>query len=84
MNAVIDQQTLEQYMQKLGEQARAASVILANAEPAKKNQALQAIADALLAQRDAIKQANNRDLEQGRQAGLDAAMLDRLALNDER
>ena len=84
MNAVIDQQTLEQYMRQLGEQARAASVVLANAEPAKKNQALLAIADALLAQRDAIKQANNRDLEQGRQAGLDAAMLDRLALNDER
>ncbi len=36
MNAVIDQQTLEQYMQQLGEQARAASVVLANAEPAKK------------------------------------------------
>ncbi|MBL7000280.1 MAG: glutamate-5-semialdehyde dehydrogenase [Gammaproteobacteria bacterium] len=71
-------------MRQLGEQARAASVVLANAEPAKKNQALLAIADALLAQRDAIKQANNRDLELGRQAGLDAAMLDRLALNDER
>jgi len=84
MNAVIDQQSLEQYMQQLGEQARAASVALVNAEPAKKNQALQAIADALLAQREAIKQANNRDLELGRQAGLDAAMLDRLELNDER
>jgi len=84
MNAVIDQQSLQQYMQQLGEQARAASEVLVNAEPAQKNQALQAIADALLSQKDAIRQANNRDLEQGRQAGLDAAMLDRLELNDER
>ena len=84
MNAEIHQQSLEQYMHQLGEQARAASVVLANAEPAQKNQALLAIADALIAQRDAIIRANTIDLEQGKQAGLDAAMLDRLELNDAR
>ncbi len=84
MNAVINEQSLEQYMQQLGEQAKAASSILANAEPARKNDALLAIADALMTQRDAVKQANDKDLAQGKTDGLDEAMLDRLELTDER
>jgi glutamate-5-semialdehyde dehydrogenase len=84
MNAVINEQSLEHYMQQLGEQARAASVQLANADPASKNRALIAISDALLAQRDALRVANAKDLAQGRQDGLDAAMLDRLELTDDR
>ena len=84
MNAVIDEQNLQQYMMQLGEQAKASAAILALAEPAAKNLALNAIADALLDQRDALKEANDRDLQQGRQDGLDDAMLDRLALDDAR
>ncbi|MCP4075175.1 MAG: glutamate-5-semialdehyde dehydrogenase [Gammaproteobacteria bacterium] len=84
MNAVINQQSLEQYMQQLGEQAKSASSILANAEPGRKNDALLAIADALITQRDAVKQANDKDLAQGKNDGLDEAMLDRLELTDER
>ena len=84
MNAVINEQNLDQYMQQLGEQARAAAAILANAEPAQKNNALLAIADALISERASIKSANQQDLQQGRQDGLDAAMLDRLELTDER
>ena len=84
MNAVMSEQDLGQYMQQLGMQARAASVLLAEAEPAQKNDALLAIAEALLTNRDAIKSANQQDLNQGREDGLDDAMLDRLALTDER
>ncbi len=84
MNAVINQQSLEQYMQMLGERAKAASSILANAEPARKNDALLAIADALILHRDVIKLANDKDLAQGKKDGLDDAMLDRLELTDER
>ena len=84
MSAVINQQNLQQYMQQLGEQARSAALALAEAEPAKKNNALLEIAEALLANRQAIKAANAQDLEQGRLDGLDDAMLDRLALTDER
>ena len=85
MNAVIDQQqNLEQYMQQLGEQARAASAILANAAPAQKNAALLAIADTLIKQSEQLKQANNKDLLQGKKDGLDEAMLDRLELTDAR
>ena len=62
MNAVINEQNLDQYMQQLGEQARAAAAILANAEPAQKNNALLAIADALISERASIKSANQQDL----------------------
>ena len=82
MNAVMNQQSLQQYMQQMGEQAKIASGILASAEPARKNDALLAIANALLSQREAIKQANGKDLVQGRKDGLDDAMLDRLELTN--
>ncbi len=84
MNAVLEQQDLQQYMQQLGVQAKSASAILASVEPAQKNAALLAIAEALLKNADDIKAANAKDLEQGRKEGLDAAMLDRLELNDDR
>ena len=82
MSAVIQQQSLEQYMQQLGADAKAASAILAQAEPAQKNAALLAIADEILANREALVQANQKDLDQGRVDGLDAAMLDRLELSN--
>ena len=82
MNAVIKQQSLEQYMQQLGAQAKLASAILAQIEPGQKNAALLAISDALQEHRELLKQANEKDLEQGRADGLDDAMQDRLLLND--
>lgn len=82
MNAVMNQQSLEDYMQNLGAQAKAAAAILANADQAQKNNALQAIADALVEQRQNIRAANDVDLQQGRKDGLDDAMLDRLELSD--
>lgn len=70
------------YMQKVGQQARAAAAVLASAETAVKNQALHAMADALLAKADWLKAENEKDLAAGRAKGLDSAMLDRLTLSD--
>ncbi len=84
MNAEINELNLADYMQQLGAQARAAAAVLALAEPAAKNKALVEIAAQLNAQREAIKQANAQDLNQGREDGLDDAMLDRLMLDDAR
>jgi glutamate-5-semialdehyde dehydrogenase len=84
MNAEINELNLADYMQQLGAQARAAAAVLALAEPAAKNKALVEIAAQLNAQRAAIKQANAQDLNQGREDGLDDAMLDRLMLDDAR
>jgi glutamate-5-semialdehyde dehydrogenase len=49
-----------------------------------KDAALQAIADALREHSAEILEANARDLQGGREAGLSAALLDRLALDERR
>ncbi len=72
------------YMTRLGRAAREASRVLARASTAQKNRALQAAAAALDAARPELAAANARDLEAGRASGLDAAMLDRLALTPAR
>ncbi|MDT8404469.1 glutamate-5-semialdehyde dehydrogenase [Sulfuriflexus sp.] len=72
------------YMQDIGVRARAASRAIARATTAEKNTALEAIADAIIAGRAALLEANRRDMAAGREQGLDAALLDRLELNDER
>jgi glutamate-5-semialdehyde dehydrogenase len=71
-------------MQKVGQQARAAARVLARADTGKKNAALLAIATSLRANAEQLKQENAKDLEQGREKGLDEALLDRLALTDAR
>jgi glutamate-5-semialdehyde dehydrogenase len=63
------------------EQAKRASHRLATLETTVKDRALEAIASELEARVDEIIEANAGDLEDGRAAGLDAALLDRLALD---
>jgi len=75
---------IKQYMTQLGQQARQASRALARANSNTKNSALLSIADLLEASMDSLIQENNKDLEAGKQKGLDDALLDRLALNEER
>lgn len=72
------------YMQAVGKRARTASRALAAAETAAKNAALMAIADNLDRQRAQLVAENRKDLEAGAAKGLDAALLDRLELNDAR
>jgi glutamate-5-semialdehyde dehydrogenase len=89
MNAVTETPAVETagiaaYMQALGQAAREASRTMAEADTARKNTALAAIAEVILAQRGALLEANARDLDAGRARGLDDAMLDRLTLNDAR
>jgi len=76
--------TVKEYMQQLGQQARRAARTLARANSGEKNAALQAMADAIRAQRDNLLNANQLDMDAGRKNGLDDALLDRLELNDER
>jgi len=61
--------------------ARAASRPLASLESGVKDAALHAIADALEARTQEILDANDRDMEAGRDNGLSAALLDRLRLD---
>jgi glutamate-5-semialdehyde dehydrogenase len=71
-------------MQELGQQARAASRLMASAETSAKNTALLAAMEAIDSMRTALAEANARDLKAGEEKGLDAAMLDRLELTDAR
>ena len=75
---------IQAYMQSLGENARAAAEQMSLADVHSKNEALLAIADAIDAGADTIKAENAKDLQAGREKGLDAALLDRLELNDDR
>jgi glutamate-5-semialdehyde dehydrogenase len=72
------------YMQDLGIAARESSRVLARAGTAVKNNALLAIASRLNDGRHNLLAANALDMENGRGNNLDAALLDRLELNDER
>nr|WP_297461369.1 glutamate-5-semialdehyde dehydrogenase [uncultured Halomonas sp.] len=75
---------IDAYMAHLGSEARGASALMRCADTGRKNAALRAMAQHLDAARAQLIEANARDLERGREAGLDAALLDRLALNEAR
>jgi glutamate-5-semialdehyde dehydrogenase len=64
--------------------ARRASRTLARLDTGTKNAALHAMAAALEARAGEILEANARDMEAGDEAGLDAGLLDRLKLTDDR
>lgn len=75
---------IKQYMSSLGLNARAAGREISRTESYKKDQALLKIAEIIEADRDMLIAENAKDLEAGRQNGLDAASLDRLALTPAR
>lgn len=70
--------------QAVAEQAKSARAVVATASTQTKNSALLAIQEAMAASRSSILAANLNDLDAGRNHGLDAALLDRLELNDAR
>ena len=65
----------------LGRRARAASLVLANAPTAAKNDALVRLADLITASAEPILAANRKDLEGAKAAALAAAQIDRLTLD---
>ena len=75
---------IEKLMAPIGRAALAAAQVLARADAAQKNAALEAAAQALRRRRDEILAANAQDLEVARSGGLAAAMIDRLALDTAR
>ncbi len=75
---------VDAYMHDLGRRARAAARLLAAADTSAKNAALHAIGDELDRTRDTLMAENRKDLDAGAAKGLDAALLDRLALTSGR
>ena len=68
-------------MRSMGAAARAASRLIARADTAAKNSALAAMAGEIRKQSGKILAANAADVEGAKQAGRDAAFVDRLALS---
>jgi glutamate-5-semialdehyde dehydrogenase len=75
---------LQEYMVRIGKQAREAAQKLARTSTANKNNALEEISRQLEQQHDQLIVANTKDLEAGEAKGLESALLDRLALNESR
>jgi len=76
--------SLHEDIRAMGERAVAASRALARLSARRKNSILEAMAAEVDARRDALREANARDLAAGRAAGLPAPMLDRLELTERR
>jgi glutamate-5-semialdehyde dehydrogenase len=75
---------IQAYMTGLGREARAAARALARAPAGNKDRALRTIAARIDAAREELTACNKSDLERAGRTGLDAAMLDRLELTDQR
>jgi len=73
---------IKQYMKSVGQQARAASRLMAQADTNAKNTALLAIADAILGSSALLIAANAKDVTAAKASGLDAASIDRLTLTE--
>lgn len=71
-------------LQRQGQAAKAAGYTLATAGTARKNAALEAIADMLAKRQDEWLAANAEDVAAARAAGMRPSMLDRLALTPQR
>ncbi len=80
--ANLNEMTIKQMLDALGQQAVAASKELARATTQTKNAALLAIAENIENMAAELKSANMKDLVAGKERGLDEALLDRLELND--
>ena len=73
---------IQQYMKGIGQAARAASRIMAQADTATKNRALTEIAAALQNQAAQLIAENTKDVAAARANGLDEASVDRLTLTE--
>lgn len=71
---------IKEYMADLGQKARIAARVIAAAPTGVKNKALLAIADELDKARILLVAENQKDLAAAKASGLDAAMVDRLAV----
>lgn len=72
------------YVRALAVRAREAARVLASADSAQRQRLIEAMADAVAADREAILAANANDLARARAAGTTGALLDRLTLDEKR
>lgn len=71
-------------IRRKGLAAKEASIALANASTEQKNEALAFIADQLLEEQQCLLEENAKDIKEGRNNGIETAVLDRILLTPER
>lgn len=71
-------------IRRKGLAAKEASIALANASTEQKNEALAFIADQLLEEQERLLEENAKDIAEGRNNGIETAVLDRILLTPER
>ena len=72
------------YMDRLGSEAKEASMILSQATLEQKNEALARISEEIKLNRQAILEVNQADLSHAKEKSIGSALIDRLELNDSR
>ena len=72
------------YMDRLGSEAKEASVVLSQATLEQKNEALARISEEIQLNRKAILEVNQADLAHAKEKSIGSALIDRLELNDSR
>ena len=70
------------YMDRLGSEAKQASIILSQATLEQKNEALARISEEIQLNRKAILEVNQVDLSHAKEKSIGSALIDRLELND--
>ncbi len=83
-NQTAQQTDIDATMRQLGQAARGAAAVIANAGTSEKNAALEAVAESLSDNAAAILEANAKDLQAAERNRLSAALTERLTLDAER
>lgn len=73
---------IKELMQEMGKKARQAGAVLSRADGAVKAKALERLAELLESEREAIFEANRKDLDAGRGKGLDGPRMKRLEISE--
>ena len=84
LNNSVTTSEIETIMNGLGARAKEAARHLASAPASQKNKALSIMAEKIEANLDLILTANQKDVQASKEAGKDAAFIDRLELNPDR
>lgn len=72
------------YLNDIGKRVKSASTVLARISNTKKNEALLAIANALIENQESIIKANQLDVSNARKRGMKESLIDRLTVNESR
>lgn len=73
-----------EYLERIGQRAKAAEPQVRLLETEKKNQVLRQAAEDLMTYASSIIEANEKDMQRGRENGMPQGLLDRLLLTEER